>query len=123
MLLDNQNNQIVKGNIKKINIPDVPVKIADHVRELMEYTKEHIIRDAALYLTNLSKINEESNLTKDRNMKNKKINEYFIEVEENDGLKLIKIDSLKMSYYFHLEIKTNYNFAPLLAVDSDDLSQ
>src|SRR5690349_8618203 len=100
-------SQSNKGNIKKITIPNQPVKLEDHVKELISYTKEQVLKDATEYLTNLTKINEEVNISR-KNLR-KKTNELIIEVEESDGLKLIKLDSFKLSYYFHLEIKSNYN--------------
>lgn len=127
LLLENQTAQPTKVNIKKINVPDNPTKIADLVNELMEYSKDKIVSDAVNYLTKLSKINKDSEITNSKKLKKEKSVE-FIEVEENDGLKLIKLDStnsssIKVSYYFHLEIKTNYHFAPLICIDSDDASQ
>jgi hypothetical protein len=118
-------NQIpTKPNIKKINLPNKPNKIDEYVKELMGYSKEDTLKDAENYLNKISKVNEENDICKERSSKFKRTKtEYLIEVEESEGLKLIKLDSLKMSYYFHLEMKTNYNFSPILLCDTDDVSQ
>ena len=118
-------NENLLGNlpikhIKKINFTDQPTKIEECVRDLMSYSRECMRKDATEYLLKLSKLNEENSPSKERNY-HKKI-EQFVEVEESDGLKLIKLDSFKKSYFFHLEIKSNYNFEPLLLNGFEDLS-
>jgi hypothetical protein len=122
MVLENQIPS--KPNIKKINLPNKPNKIDEYVKELMGYSKEQSLKDAENYLTKISKVNEDNDICKERSSKFKRTKtEYLIEVEESEGLKLIKLDSFKMSYYFHLEMKTNYNFSPILLFDTDDVSQ
>ena len=85
---------------------------------LWENQIESIHQDTFKGLNSLTKINEVT--TEDRFKKRVILQEYLIELEEVEGLKLIKLDSIKKSYYFHLEIKSNYNFTPILLYENEE---
>jgi len=114
-------NNIENNLIKKINLQNIqtqPIKIKEQVHELVSYTKFQVLIDARAYLLNLI-----NNVNQSENEYHRETQDHFedmIELEEEDGLKLVKLDSIKRSYCFHLGLKSSYNFAPILIDDIED---
>jgi hypothetical protein len=97
---ESKTNLQSKHMVKKINLTRQKTKLEDLVKELVSYTKEEFIHDAQTYLSNLSNIKEDQETLKN-SKKELNANKFLIELEEVDGLKLIKLDSIRksVSYY------------------------
>jgi hypothetical protein len=102
----NNTNKSTDNKIRKvINLSKTNTKLDENIKEIINYKKEDLLKDALDYLTNITKItdNTRTNNRANSSKKNNLLNEYIVEIEELDGLKLIKLDSEKrVKYYIYL---------------------
>ena len=84
-------------------------------------SKEDFISEAFSYLTT---INNKSLKPNSNQVKKQRENEYILELEIIDGLKLIKFEkdyeeNERYSYLIHLESKTDYHFQPIYLMEQE----